>query len=98
MSIDSLMKFYERVRADAELEELAANALEDGPEALVVLGMLRGFEFTEEELSAALSHRSSLTDGELSDADLDLVAGGGRTSSEHSAEKNHIKTRPASSG
>ncbi len=98
MSIDSLLRFYESVRADPELEALAESALEDGPEALVVLGVLKGFDFTEEELSTALSHRSILTDGELSDADLDLVAGGGRTSSEHFADKQHTKTRPASSG
>jgi predicted ribosomally synthesized peptide with nif11-like leader len=70
------MKFYESVRSDPELEALATNALKDGPGALVVLGLLRGFEFTEEELVAALSERRGWLDGELSDTDLDIVAGG----------------------
>ncbi len=98
MSIESLRNFYESVRSDPELEALATNALEDGPEALVVLGLLKGFEFTEEELLVALSRRSILADGELSDTDLDLVAGGGRTSCEHIADKHHGTTRPASLG
>lgn len=76
VSIESLKTFYECVRSDPELEALATNALEDGPESLVVLGFLKGFEFTEEEILAALSRRSAPVDGELSDADLDLVAGG----------------------
>lgn len=76
MSTESLMKFYESVRSDPDLEVLATNALKDGPGALVVLGLLKGFEFTEEELVAALSERQGWADGELSDTDLDLVAGG----------------------
>lgn len=76
MSIESLKAFYECVRSDPELEALATNALEDGPESLVVLGFLKGFEFTEEELLAALLRHPVPMDGELSDADLDLVAGG----------------------
>lgn len=97
MSIESLRKFYESVRSDPELEALATSALEDGPEALIVLGLLKGFEFTEEELSIAMSRGSILVDGELADEDLDLVAGGGHTTCEHFADKQHGKARPSSS-
>lgn len=97
MSTESLRKFYECVRSDPELEALATSALEDGPAALVVLGLLKGFEFTEEELLVAMSRRSILADGELSDEDLDLVAGGGHTTCEHFAGKQHGKTGPSSS-
>ena len=98
MSIDSIKRFYEAVRSDPELEALATNALEDGPEALVVLGFLKGFEFTEGEVLAALSQWPILAEGELSDTDLDLVAGGGRNGCEHFADKHHGPARPTSFG
>jgi predicted ribosomally synthesized peptide with nif11-like leader len=97
VSIESLRKFYERIRSDPELAARATSALEDGPEALIVLGLLKGFEFTEEELLFAMSRRSILADGELSDEDLDFVAGGGRNSCEHFADKQHSEARPSSS-
>ncbi|WP_405030755.1 Nif11-like leader peptide family RiPP precursor [Pleomorphomonas sp. JP5] len=88
MSNKSLEAFYDRIRSDPELEALASSALGDGPEAIVVLGLLHGFEFTEEELVLAMSHRELLRDCELSDEDIDLVAGGVCNSFEYSREKN----------
>lgn len=76
MTVEILKQFYAHVRANPELEAQASRALEEGPEALVLLARLEGFAFTEQELSAALSEQGWLDEGELSDTDLDLVAGG----------------------
>lgn len=75
MSIDALEKFYEHVRSDQALEAQATNALQEGADAVVALGEREGFSFTSEELSIALAHHASLSD-ELSDDELELVAGG----------------------
>lgn len=76
MTNPALEAFYEKVRSNADLEAQATRALKDGPEALVIMARLEGFEFTEQELTAALSENGVLGEGELSDRDLDLVAGG----------------------
>ncbi|MDH6233104.1 putative ribosomally synthesized peptide with nif11-like leader [Mesorhizobium soli] len=75
MSIEALEQFYEKVRADAGLEAEAGAALNEGGAAVVALGAREGFEFSEDELSIALAQHATAT-GELSDADLDMVAGG----------------------
>lgn len=76
MSIKALEQFYDKVQKSGRLEAEATSALQKGPEALVALGAREGFSFSTEELSAGLE---KLTGGrELSDTDLDLVAGGSR--------------------
>jgi predicted ribosomally synthesized peptide with nif11-like leader len=75
MSIDALEKFYEHVRSDQSLEAQATAALQEGADAVVALGEREGFSFTSEELSVALAHHASTND-ELSDDELELVAGG----------------------
>lgn len=75
MSIEALEEFYHKVRSDASLEGEASAALNEGPAAVVALGAREGFAFSEDELTTALAQNAPAT-GELSDADLDLVAGG----------------------
>ena len=78
MSMMDLEQFYDKVRTSEKLEVEATSALQQGPEALVALGVREGFSFSQEELTAGLEKLSG--GQELSDKDLDLVAGG--TSSE----------------
>lgn len=75
MSIDALEQFYDKVRLDSALEGEAGAALGEGPAAVVALGAREGFVFSEDELTIALAQHAAAS-GELSDADLDLVAGG----------------------
>ncbi|UNK39979.1 Nif11-like leader peptide family natural product precursor (plasmid) [Shinella sp. H4-D48] len=75
MSIAALEQFYDKVRSDANLESEAATALAEGASAVVELAAREGFDFSEDELIIALAQHTA-SSGELSDADLDLVAGG----------------------
>lgn len=75
MSIDALEKFYEHVRSDQALEAQATAALREGADAVVTLAAREGFSFTSEELSVALAHHAAMND-ELSDDELEMVAGG----------------------
>lgn len=75
MSIDALEKFYEHVRSDQALEAQATAALQEGADAVVNLAEREGFSFTSEELTIALAHHAATND-ELSDDELELVAGG----------------------
>lgn len=74
MSMQALEQFYDKVRASEALEVEATAAMQEGPAAVVALGAREGCSFTAEELAAALD---KLSEGqELSEKDLDLVAGG----------------------
>ncbi len=74
MSIEALEQFYDKIRTSEALEVEATAAMQDGPAAVVALGAREGFSFSEEELAAGLA---KLSNGEeLSEKDLDLVAGG----------------------
>lgn len=75
MSIDALEKFYQHVQNNAALESEATAALQEGAAAVVTLAEREGFSFTSEELSIALAHHAASND-ELSDEELELVAGG----------------------
>lgn len=75
MSIEALEQFYDRIRSDSALESEAGAALGEGAAAVVALGAREGFAFSEDELTIALAQYATAS-GELSDADLDLVAGG----------------------
>jgi len=75
MSIEALEQFYDRIRSDSALESEAGAALGEGAAAVVALGAREGFDFSEDELTIALAQHA-MASGELSDSDLDLVAGG----------------------
>ena len=75
MSVDSLMRFFEASNEDATLGQACREA---GSRAAVVeLGRTRGYEFTEDELSAAFHVLHQHGFMELSEQELEAVAGGG---------------------
>jgi len=76
MGMKDLEQFYDKVRTSEKLEAEATAALQQGPVALVALGAREGFSFSQAELAAGLEELSA--GQELSDKDLDLVAGGSR--------------------
>ena len=79
MSTEALELFYKKIQEDSALEAEAAEAFGRGPGDVVALALKQGFDFSEDELATALSKYSSRRPSELSDADLDLVAGGTRS-------------------
>ena len=75
MNNTAIENFRERVNADNALQARFVEAYAQGPGALAALGRANGFEFTEGEAAQAIQER--LDDGELSEFELELVAGGG---------------------
>ena len=74
MSMQALEQFYDTVRASEALEAEATAAMQVGAAAVVARGAREGFSFSAEELAAGLEKISG--GAELSEKDLDLVAGG----------------------
>ncbi len=77
MSRASLENFLKKISSDKNFMQEVGAAFEEkkGEEAIeefVRIGSEQGFEFTQEEATALLSTKS----GELSDSDLENVAGG----------------------
>jgi predicted ribosomally synthesized peptide with nif11-like leader len=77
---DRYLKFVEKVTMDAELEQ-KLSAIEPGSSAQILeLAAANGFIFTPEELQQS-SHEAKIMVhqdyGELSEEELELVAGGG---------------------
>ncbi len=72
MSQLQVNEFRAAVAADPALSEQVREVMEAGGDsaALLALARERGFEFTEAEA------REALAEGELSELELDLVAGG----------------------
>ncbi len=67
MSIESAKAYIERLKTDEEFRELMKDAADK--EARIALVKAEGFDFSEEDIKAVES--------ELSDDELDEVAGGG---------------------
>ncbi len=82
MSIEAIDQFRAQVAADPELQARFGQAYETGPAALTALGRERGWQFTEAE--AAETIERCLDDGELTDYELELVAGGSNPSCQES--------------
>lgn len=76
MSAELLKEFYLKVQASKTLEAQAMEAVKEGPAAVVELGRQEGYDFTQDEVVEALASYAKSMPSELSDADLDLVAGG----------------------
>ncbi len=77
MSKESLQAFLQKASSDKNLMEEVESAFsekkgEEAIEALVLLGSEQGYEFNAEEAVAFFSVKS----GELSDSELEGVAGG----------------------
>lgn len=71
MTTQAIEAFRRRVGEDKALQKDFASAYASGAAALSALGRRHGFDFSEAEAQAAMK------DGELSEAQLDLVSGGG---------------------
>ena len=76
MSLENAVEFARKVSADAALGARASAAVQKATaSAISELGREEGFEFTPGEAAAAI--RQLLQSQELSESDLDKVAGGG---------------------
>ncbi|MBB4955145.1 putative ribosomally synthesized peptide with nif11-like leader [Agrobacterium vitis] len=76
MSMDAMQAFYSKVQSEEALQNEAEQAVRQGAAAVVALGAREGFAFSEAEVVAGLAALAA-DEEELSDRDLDLVAGGG---------------------
>lgn len=70
MSTKSFDEFRRAVAADEALQDACRQALAPGGAGLASVGEAHGFDFTNEEAKAALE------EAELSELELELVAGG----------------------
>ncbi len=83
MSIEEIGKFYEKVKNNAELQDkimhMGAKTAEEALEVVTKIAYSDGFAFTKEELNAYAQQavKKLAKEGELDEADLDAVAGGG---------------------
>ena len=80
MATTTVQEFLDKVAQDETLQAELAKALEAGNErqAVTQLGQSKGYEFSPEELIAEVEKRQAAQEAsdELSDADLEQVAGG----------------------
>lgn len=77
MSLEATQAFYKKVKSEHALQQEAEQAVQQGAAAVVALGAREGFQFSEEEVAVELAALAA-AENELSDSDLDLVAGGSR--------------------
>jgi predicted ribosomally synthesized peptide with nif11-like leader len=83
MTIASVQAFLEQVTQDKSLQEKLATAMEapNDRQAVTELARSQGFEFTPDELWQEIQNRQAEAqrkqqDGELSEEELEAVAGG----------------------
>lgn len=77
MSMEAMQAFYQKVQSQPHLQHEAEQAVQRGPAAVVALAAREGFAFSEAEVAVELAALAA-DEQELSDSDLDLVAGGSR--------------------
>lgn len=88
MTIGALRAFYLEFRGDEALSRLfGTKDVSEFTRSLVALGMEKGFEFSESDVTAALADpgfflKEALGEEELTDAELAVMAGGA-TATEH---------------
>lgn len=75
MSMEAMQAFYKKVKNEDALRQEAEKAVVQGAAAVVALAAREGFEFSEEEVAVELATLAA-AESELSDSELDLVAGG----------------------
>lgn len=81
--MESIKQFFEKVQADAELQEklkaLQGKTQEEVVDAVVVLANKYGFEITKGDFLKYVEAAKAFAaqNGELNEAELDAVAGGG---------------------
>jgi predicted ribosomally synthesized peptide with nif11-like leader len=83
MSIASVQSFLATLSEDQSLQEELATAMnsDNDREAVTALAIARGFDFTSDELAQEIQNRQAEAQarqeaGELSDEELEAVAGG----------------------
>ena len=78
MSMDSLQKFIEDSGRDLRVEQAlrAASDSDDYVRTAVELGARKGYSFTESEVRQAMSNAKIADGQQLSEAQLEAVAGG----------------------
>ena len=92
MNNQDIQAFRTLVNDDDGLRAKFFDAYEHGPGALAAMAKQHGFEVSEEQVVAALE--SVEADGELTDVELELVSGGGKSSQEVPMQVTY--TRPDS--
>jgi predicted ribosomally synthesized peptide with nif11-like leader len=81
--MENIKLFFEKVYADADLQEklkaMQGMAQDEAMEAVAVLARENNFKITKEDLLkyADAAKESTMKSGELNEAELDAVAGGG---------------------
>jgi predicted ribosomally synthesized peptide with nif11-like leader len=82
MSIENARAFYEKVKGDQSLQQKIGELAKETPaetEAIIIkVAGKNGFSFTLEEMKAVMKEltKNAPNHGELSDAELEAVAGG----------------------
>jgi predicted ribosomally synthesized peptide with nif11-like leader len=80
MSIENARAFYEKVKGDQSLQQKIGEQAKEKPaemEAIIIkVAAENGFQFTLEEMRTVIAEVAP-KGGELSDAELEAVAGGG---------------------
>ena len=74
MSIESVYTMIETAENDAGLQKQLQTA--EGPEAVLTIASQKGYEFTEEELLSVMQEKQLSFGSELSEEQLESVAGG----------------------
>jgi predicted ribosomally synthesized peptide with nif11-like leader len=74
MSVESARAFYERVATDEVFQKQLRNAASDDKRLEIVRAA--GYSFTPRQWESVLAQISKSDDGQLSDADLEAIAGG----------------------
>ena len=84
MSMENAKKFYEKVSADKGLQQKIGQLVKEDPKGIegiiIKTAKENGFEFSEEEMKAFFAEQAKTANpfGELSDSELESVAGGSK--------------------
>ena len=82
MSIENARAFYQKVTVDKGLQQKIGQLVKEDPKGIegiiIKIAKENGFEFSEEEMKAFTAEKAKAlnTTGELSDSELESVAGG----------------------
>ena len=85
MSMENARRFYEKVSADKGLQQKIGELIKKDPKkigaVIIKTAKENGFEFTEAEMKAYIAEKAKTVkpNQELSDSQLESVAGGGKT-------------------
>ena len=89
MSIESVRTMIETSKTDAGLRQ-QLNAAE-GPEEVLASASEKGYEFTQEELLSVMQEKQLSFGEELSEEQLETVAGGGKGNTHNDNRRGHFQ-------